>query len=118
MVSPRTLPPSLLITGDLDANIFYPSKYFLPGVGGRRPCGPAHPASSQAEAEGHVRAPQARRPPAQLRGLPQEGGLLRLELLNEPSRSFITATFQVSFTADSIHLPILELAKQGHALIR
>ena len=38
--------------------------------------------------------------------------------VNEPSRSFITATFQVSFTADSIHLPILELAKQGHALIR
>ena len=38
--------------------------------------------------------------------------------VNELSRRFITATFQVSFTADSIHLPILELAKQGHALIR
>ena len=80
MVSPCTLPPSLIITGKLDANIFFVLQIFLPGVGGWRPGGPAHQASSQAEAEGHVRAPQARRPPAKLRGLPQEGGLLRLEL--------------------------------------
>ena len=80
MVSPRTLPSSLLITGKLDANIFFVLQIFLPGVGWRRPCGPAHEASSQAEAEGHVRAPQARRPPAKLCGLPQEGGLLTLEL--------------------------------------
>ena len=60
--------------------IFFHHLNIFAGVGWRRPCGPAHEASSQAEAEGHVRAPQARRPPAKLRGLPQEGGLLRLEL--------------------------------------